>query len=59
MSENSAIANPGAFATRHMDTGSFVMQIAVTGVRIVMIDPLLCCCNENNNNDRKKTYLVR
>ena len=59
MSENSAIANPGAFATRHMDTGCFMMQIATTRVRIVMIVPLHCCCDENNNNDRKKTYLIK
>ena len=96
MSENSAIANPGALATRHVDPGwpraiaspgdmprkamarggpmalghlgpaphtvtmrCFMMQIAITRVRIVMIVPLHCCCDENNNNDRKKTYLVK
>ena len=59
MSENSANANPRALATRHMDTGCFMMQIAVTRVRIVMIVPLHCCCDENNNNDCKKTYLVK
>ena len=52
------MANPGALATRHMDMGCFMMQIAITRVRIVMIIPLHCCCDENNNNDRKKTYLV-
>ena len=42
-----------------MDTGCFMMQIAITRVRIVMIIPLHRCCDENNNNDRKKTYLVK
>lgn len=53
------MANPGALATRHMDMGCFMMQIAITRVRIVMIVPLHCGCDENNNNDRKKTYLVK
>ena len=42
-----------------MDTRYFMMQIAVTRVRIVMIVPLHCCCDEYNNNDRKKTDLVK
>ena len=53
------MANPGALATRHMDMGCFMMQIATTRVRVVMVVPLHCCCDENNNNDRKKTYLVK
>ena len=53
-----AIGHPGP-ALHAVSMRYFMMQIAITRVRIVMIVPLHCCCDENNNNDRKKTYLVK
>ena len=53
-----ALGHPGP-APDPVSMRCFIMQIAVTRVRIVIIVPLHCCCDENNNNDCKKTYLVK